>query len=69
MVTECMKKSQQQGRSIPQRTTTSSVEESRKALETKDIMPAKVVESTQNINKITQSQYKRVSMAFCSFDD
>ena len=45
------------------------MEESRNALETKDSMPTKVVESTQNINKITQSQYKRVSMACCSFDD
>ena len=70
-------KSPQQGRSIPQRTTTSSVEDLGNpfsgslllALETKDIMPAKVVASIQNIKKIGQSQYKKVSMACCSFDD
>ena len=32
-------------------------------------MPAKVVASIQNIKKIGQSQYKKVSMACCSFDD
>ena len=78
MVTDRMhEKSPQQGRSIPQRATTSSVEDLGNpfsgdlllALETKDIMPAKVVASIQNIKKIGQSQYKKVSMACCSFDD